>query len=314
MRLILPNAEIAGSFAAAAISIQPSWVRRFGTGSHHYVFEVGFDDHEPIVVRIADEYGKAAMIGAAVLSRQLRPLGVPLPRTIFEGLDATLPHLVLERLPGTDLGEIVGSLSDSSLDAVAAGVARAQAVTSQTRSAGRYGYAVSPTDAPRERWSQVLRDNLSRSRRRITTAGLFDPEVVDVVEALVAGAVSELDDMPATPFLHDTTTKNVIVSPAGALSGIVDVDDLCFGDPRYPAALTLTALTAFGLPTHYVDAWMRAAGFQNDRVFRLYVALFIVDFMSEHGQSFNGNQKASTLEARNLLLTIFKERLRLASA
>jgi aminoglycoside phosphotransferase (APT) family kinase protein len=143
---------------------------------------------------------------------------------------------------------------------------------------------------------------------------LFDSAAANTVEALVAEASPELDALAPTPFLHDTTTKNVIVTPGGALSGIVDVDDLCFGDPRYAPALTLAALTAFGGPVRYVDAWMNAAGFQDDRVFRIYVAMFIVDFMSEHGQTFNGNAKASSPEARNGLLQIFGERLHLASS
>jgi hypothetical protein len=50
--------------------------------------------------------------------------------------------------------------------------------------------------------------------------------------------VEEFDRIAPTPFLHDTTTKNVIVTSEGHFSGIVDVDDLCLGDPRYPAALT----------------------------------------------------------------------------
>ena len=65
-----------------------------------------------------------------------------------------------------------------------------------------------------------------------------------VVSELVTKARGELDSQPPIPFLHDTTTKNVIVTPEGAFSGIVDVDDLCFGDPRYVVALTLPSLTA----------------------------------------------------------------------
>ena len=64
------------------------------------------------------------------------------------------------------------------------------------------------------------------------------------VAAIMSKAQVELDALPPTPFLHDTTTKNVIVTPAGSFSGIVDVDDLCFGDPRYAVALTSAALLA----------------------------------------------------------------------
>jgi hypothetical protein len=97
---------------------------------------------------------------------------------------------------------------------------------------------------------------------------------------MVLAASAELDVLPSVPFLHDTTTKNVIVTPGGSFSGIVDVDELCFGDPRYVVALTLASLMASGGPTRYIDAWMNSADYQNDRIFRLYIGLFIVDFMS----------------------------------
>jgi len=67
------------------------------------------------------------------------------------------------------------------------------------------------------------------------------------------------------------------------LSGIVDVNDLCFGDPRYAPALTLAVLTASHKTDAYVQAWMHAAGHQDNRLFQLYVALFLADLMSEHG-------------------------------
>jgi hypothetical protein len=106
--------------------------------------------------------------------------------------------------------------------------------------------------------------------------------------------------------LHDTTTKNVIVTQDGTFSGIVDVDDLCFGDPRYPAALTLAALMAYGGPDSYVSAWLRHTAQSDDRIFRLYVSLFLLDLMSEHGQTFNGNMVRSTPKAHAELRRAFE--------
>src|SRR5262249_62343896 len=116
----------------------------------------------------------------------------------------------------------------------------------------------------------------------IVAAKLFDQDSVDAVAKMAAAAGDEFGALPPIPFLHDTTTKNVIVTPEGSFSGIVDVDDLCFGDPRYVVALTLASLMVSDGPTHYVDAWMNAAGYCTDSIFRLYVTLFLVDFMSEH--------------------------------
>jgi hypothetical protein len=55
---------------------------------------------------------------------------------------------------------------------------------------------------------------------------------------------------------------------------------------------------------------MNTAGYRNDRIFRLYVALFLVDFMSEHGQEFNGNVPPSSADGRGRLPRVFKESLR----
>jgi Ser/Thr protein kinase RdoA (MazF antagonist) len=301
----VPNSIIARDLAAAAVGRMPIEVRRFSTGSHHYVFEATFEDRMAVVVRIAAEHSRAAMAGALKVSRRLRPEGVPLPEIIAEGVNHRFSHLVLERLRGTDLGMVIGGLSDSNLDLIAIKVAQAQRATSKAASGTRYGYSVEPGDAPHESWSQVLLDNLARSRRRIAAAELFDESVVDAIVKIVFTARAELDALPPVAFMHDTTTKNVIVTPGGSLSGIVDVDDLCFGDPRYVVALTLASLMAFGGPTHYVDAWMNAANYQDDGIFRLYVALFIVDFMSEHGQEFNGNGLTSSVDGRNRLLRVF---------
>ena len=66
----------------------------------------------------------------------------------------------------------------------------------------------------------------------------------------------------------------------------------------------------FGGPSHYVDAWMKAGNYHYDRIFRLYVAVFLVDFMSEHGQEFNGNVLTSSADCRSRLLHVFADTLR----
>jgi aminoglycoside phosphotransferase len=114
----LPNSAIAAELAAAAVGRPPTDVRRFGAGAHHYVFEASFLDRAPVVVRIAAEHSRSAMAGALRLSRLLRPRCVPLPEIIAEGVDQPFSHLVLERLPGADLGEVVHGLSDSSVDVI----------------------------------------------------------------------------------------------------------------------------------------------------------------------------------------------------
>jgi aminoglycoside phosphotransferase (APT) family kinase protein len=304
---IIPDAEAAAAIAEAAIGRSVLRVSRFATGSQHYVFEAVFADRPPIVVRMSRGEDKRLAMGASNLSKQLRPLGVPLPAIIAQGFEQPFPYMVLGRLPGTDLGRVMGQLSDTQLEQIAGKIVVAQSIVAATPSAGRYGYSVAPGAATRDQWSGVLDDSIARSRSRIFAAGLYDLSAVDTAERCLTALRAEADAQPAVPFLHDTTTKNVIVNDSGELSGIVDVDDLCFGDPRFVVALTLAAVTAFGGAPSYVAAWMRLGGHRDDRLFRLYVAICLLDFMSEQGQVFNGNQPASTAEERHRLSGLFED-------
>jgi len=287
-----PSQQLAFQIAECVTGSAPVSVERFTTGARHYVFDVGFADRAPLVVRVGDQSSHSEMAGTTYLSRLLRPLGVPLPAILAENVQAELPWLLMERLPGTDLGTVIAGLTDQELDRIAAAVAHAQERTAETGRTRRYGYAVRPEQAPHAAWSHVVEANLARSRRRMASARLFDVGLVDLVQAALDELREKIDGTASTPFLHDTTTTNVIVTTEGDFSGIVDVDDLCFGDPRYPAALTLAVLMAYGGPVHYVSAWLHHAGQPDDQVFRLYVAVFLLDLMAEHGQVFNGNERA----------------------
>jgi len=297
-----PDAALAAALAAAAIGSRPAAVSRFTTGAQHFVFEARFADRAPVVVRISRPADRQLAASAARLSRQLRPLGMPLPAILAEDLDAPFPYLVLERLPGADLGHVIARLPPDRLTSIASRIVQAQRIVGGTPSVGRYGYAAQPAEASHKRWSQTLEASLGRSRARIAAAGLFDLGLVDALDVVLATLRPEADKQPATPFLHDTTTKNVIVAEDGSFSGIVDVDDLCFGDPRLVVALTLASLTASGGPTSYAETWLRLAGFRDDRLFRLYVALFLLDFLSEEGQVFNGNPRPTSPDKRRALL------------
>jgi aminoglycoside phosphotransferase len=305
----LPDEKLAASIVASSLSVSPVTCRRFTTGSHHFVYEAIFSERPPVVVRIARPSERAAMMGAAELSALLRPRGVPLPEILAQDLNAEFPWLLLERLPGTDIAAVMRDLSDNALGGIAAAVARAQSITAQTDSAGRFGYAARPQDAPHSAWRDVLHANVDRSRHRIAKAGLFDPNLPDELDRAIEAFRAELDSVKATPFLHDAQAKNVIVTSRGEFSGIVDVDDLCFGDPRYAAALTMAVILAYGGPQHYVAALLRQAGQTDDRVFRLYVAVSLLDLMSEHGHDFNGNQSPTEPDVRENLIRVLRSTL-----
>ncbi len=130
--------------------------------------------------------------------------------------------------------------------------------------------------------------SLDRSLSCITSVGVFDPAWVQRVRAKVTPWDSYFVGIQPVPFLDDTTTKNVLVHE-GHLSGIVDVDEVCFGDPIFTIALTQMALLSSKHDVDYIDMWcdLVELSAEQRRVLNLYTAIFCVDFMGEIGQRFN---------------------------
>ena len=143
-------------------------------------------------------------------------------------------------------------------------------------------------------------------------AGIFDPNVVTQIEYIAELLRDYFAAVQPTPFLHDTTTKNVIVDN-GKLSGIVDVDSLCFGDPLLVPALTNMALLASNQATDYVDYWLShlALDSMQRRVFAFYTVQYCVDFMGSVGQVFNGNNMDNDKTYCQRLSTLFEELMQL---
>ena len=114
-----PTAEDARRLTAGALGVEAIGARRFTTGLHHFVYEVTLAGGQTVAMRMTRPSEGRFMRSAVALSRQLRPLGVPLPELLAADLDAAFPWMLLERLPGRDLGDVVASLSEASLKHVA---------------------------------------------------------------------------------------------------------------------------------------------------------------------------------------------------
>jgi aminoglycoside phosphotransferase (APT) family kinase protein len=308
-----PSEQTACDIARHRFGWADTAARRFTTGMAFFVYEVVSGPFQA-VVRIGLPRQAGVLRQSLGLMAQLKPLGVPLPEILGDGEHEGFPYVIMTRLRGTDLGDVVHVLSTEQLHGIAEGVADAQTATGRMERGAGFGYAPTADEAPHARWTDVVEAHIERSRRRIVANGLYPDTVAADADRLLSGLVSRLDRIEPIPFLHDTTSKNVIVSPEGYLSGIVDVDDLCYGDPRYPAALTVAALLNSGGPIGYASAWLKRAGQVWDQVFDFYVATFLLDFMSEHGMRFNGNEVASRQQDREAVYRLYQEAVRRAEA
>lgn len=308
-----PSEQIACRIVERDFGWSAATARRFTTGMAFFVYEVTCGAHQAVVRIGLPEQARVVHAGLQ-LSARLKPLGVPLPDILSHGELGRFPYMSMTRLSGTDLGHVVHLLSIEQLRRIAGAVADAQTATARLGPGTGFGYAAAASEAPHPRWTNVVTAHIERSRARIMANGFFPPTVLQEIDRRFPRFIEKLDAMHPTPFLHDTTTKNVLVSPEGDLTGIVDVDDLCFGDARYPAALTAAALLNSGGPMDYVRAWLARAGHAWDDLFEFYIATFLLDFMSEHGMRFNGNEALSQAQERERLAWLLGEAIKRVDA
>jgi len=279
--------RIFGAHFADAISR----VTRFPTGMCHYVYEVVTTSGKAYVVRIASPGTRSYIEGGLYWHPILKDAGVPVPALHASGSDNSFAYMLLERLPGSDLGQVYGTLSSSAKHALAGAIAEVQRAVGMLPKPRGFGFAFSyeqVNTAGKSSWIEVVRADISRSEERIRRVGRIDTRFIERTRAVLAGHETHLRDVEPVPFLDDVTTKNVIINN-GVLSGIVDTDEVCFGDPLFTVGLTNMALLSLGVDTEYVDFWLDAmhATRQQRATVRVYSLVFCLNFMGELGQVFN---------------------------
>src|SRR6185437_13594070 len=209
---------------------------------------------------------------------RLRQVGVPVPALLYADANPAggFPVMVLERLPGRDLAFEYSDMTAEQKRALAAAIVDIQRRVGTLPQASGFGFATSYADAGlRANWLNVVLADLERSQRRIETAGVVDARHVERVGERVRACESYLCAIEPQPFLDDLTTKNVLVYQ-GRLSGVVDTDCVCFGDPLFTVALTWMALLSQRLETDYIDYWrehLELTG-KQEQTLRLYTAVF----------------------------------------
>jgi hypothetical protein len=289
-----PTPSDAAAIVLAVFGEPPAELCRFPTGLCHFVFDVVTRSGRRVVVRIGERRNLCYLQGAVYWSTMLRPLGVPLPALLDTDLDARhspFPSIILERLPGTDLGGAYPHMSAPQKRSIATRVVETQRFVATLPEGTGFGFASTYDTIPFKTWSQVVAASLDRSARWIADAGVVSATIIDRVRAAGREFESYFAAVRPTPFLDDTTTKNVIIDD-GRLSGIVDVDHVCFGDPLFTPALTQMSLLASAYATDYIDYWCDALAMTPEQrlVMTFYTAVFCVNFLAEFGQAFNSER------------------------
>ncbi|HEX8995754.1 MAG TPA: hypothetical protein VF812_06965 [Ktedonobacterales bacterium] len=292
-----PTARDAARAVRAYLGLDAVRIERFPTGLCHYVYDVTTADGRQVVARLATEETRDQLAGGVYWHARLRGVGAPLPALYAAHLDPAegFPVMLLERLPGQDLGLVYERMSRDQWLALAARIVELQRAVATLPHASGFGYALSYEDERlHASWLDVVLAEVERSRQRILAAGVVAPDWAEHTRARVLEQRDYLLSVAPIAFLDDTTTKNVLIHE-GALSGVVDTDVVCFGDPLFTLALTRVALLAHQLDPDYADHWRELLRLDDARqaALALYTAVFCLTFLGEIGQRFNRDEPVS---------------------
>lgn len=261
-------------------------VEKMETGNQNYVYAIKTNQSD-YVLRLTLPIYRESFVSAMYWQQQLLPLKIPLAKFIAQDLAGKVspfPALLMHRLAGSDLGKIYHRLSDAQKKALAQEMVQIHQKTRVFSCGNGFGYAISHEQKlPYQSWYDFLMHDLSVAADRIAKSKLFDSEIIANVFSIAKILEPQLTAVKPSPFLHDTTVKNVMVSD-GQITGIVDVDTLCFGDPLFVLALTYAGSEADGLDTKYADYWAELLDLDEQAKERLsfYRLFHTLWFMGEH--------------------------------
>jgi aminoglycoside phosphotransferase (APT) family kinase protein len=277
--------------------------RRFPTGNCHYVYDAVLGDGRSVVLRVAKPENRQLLVGALHWAGVLRPMGFPLPEIIHFRLTegkTPFPYMVLERIEGKDLGEVYSGMSAMEKGALARELAGLQMKVGNLPEGAGFGFQSDPAvPPPFATWAGVVDGSIERSARWIEEAGVVDGKRVETLRDAVRGLKKYFDGIRPRPFLDDITTKNVLIHE-GKLAGIVDVDEVCYGDRVAHLGLTRMALLGWELETDYIEYWCDALGLNKEqrRALDFYTAESCLCFLGEQGQRFNQDKTPEVDRAR----------------
>jgi aminoglycoside phosphotransferase (APT) family kinase protein len=306
-----PQENIALSVASDITTEPILGLSRFATGQVHYVYDVKTENDE-FVIRLTKSDHRQTFAGALYWYHRLKPKGVPLPAIRWYDLNGEkygFPVIVTDRLPGRDLEDVYTGLTTRQKESLASEIVNIQNTVATLDHANGFGYALAYDDPKLyATWHGVMDLYLNRIKTRNAKTRLIDEKYIGRLEELLQAAHAYIASVKPVPFLDDITTKNVIIHN-GKLSGIVDVDTVCFGDPLLTLGLTHASLLAMKVDTCYTDYWASLLHLTEEQrsVVSIYTAMFALEFASGMGQTFNSD-KPESIDPQNLhhLTSIFE--------
>ncbi|EKE30354.1 MAG: hypothetical protein ACD_2C00001G0004 [uncultured bacterium (gcode 4)] len=269
-----------------------SEIKRFPTGSCHFVYDAVLESWENLVFRIGYSDSNKAKIGWSVFWHgKLKELGIKIPALLYHDVSCIeygKPFTVSERIRWDDIWNAIDSLTDENLDLIAKEIAGIQNRISTLEPWRWFWEMTSYDDANlKGKWREFVLEKFEKAKMALSEGGIFDDSYIERVREALDRNSWYLENVKGTMFFDDITSKNIIVDNS-EFSWVVDFDTMTCWDRLYWLGLCNMAFIYLEREI-YISYLIRYLGCSEDDIsaMNLYTLLFCLDFMSEIGQKFN---------------------------
>ncbi|MCL2774092.1 MAG: phosphotransferase [Oscillospiraceae bacterium] len=275
--------EIAFEILKNELNITPMELTRFPNGLCHSVYYVKTETGE-FVLRVTES--KWHYDGSVKWLNELARLEIPIPQILKNGQYGNVYYTLITYINGKDLGEVYHTLNDSEKRDIVRELVEIQRKVSTLPSDmidGSDNY--SPATC-----MENVKCKIKMSRESIAENKVFDPNLCDAVAGLAKTFTDYFANVKPTAYLNDIQTNNVLIHD-GKLEGIVDIDEIGYGDPFRIVGLTNSILLFMNEDTKYIDYWLdeiKANTIQR-KVVTFYTLLYCIGLMGERGSKFGND-------------------------
>jgi aminoglycoside phosphotransferase (APT) family kinase protein len=264
---------------AGALGSRPERVvRQVCSQSGKAVYRVDLPGGQSAVLRTSDRPTTFAFTRANL--QTLGALGLPVQSVLAAGPGrAGGSYIILNWIPGRDLIYELGGMSRLQSTVLAEQIVTLQKRVGQLPPAARFGWAPIGRSGNLQRWTQVFGEAASASQVNDgTPLGALRARLCNLRRRVE----SYFDTVQPLAFLDDLTTKNVLIDQ-GQLTGIIDIDFVCYGDPLLSVGATMASIAGDCVASsafygeELVRCWNPCA--QQRLAIWFYAALWAIGFL-----------------------------------
>ena len=282
------NNDLVNQICLKHLGKEPKDIYRNETGLSSYVYIATYNDQKKFVIKISEN--KNIISGSTFWFNNLKNLDLPIPKIISMNITQYPFYCIMTFLEGEDLGKVYNSLSENQKRDLAKQMFYYQNEAKKISSINGYGYLNSYEDNINKKssWKEVVYEQIKRAEERIIKNKIFSNNYVISVKKYFKYFEKYFSKIKPTPFFDDLTTKNVLIKDR-KISGIVDLDWICFGDRLFVIALCQMSLLNKSYDISYINYWKQLEELTDEQeiAFLFYILVFCIDFMSEKGTKFN---------------------------